>query len=64
MYLSDQSSVYDTPASDIRGVAMHVIVRPDVKQKLIEMAAKESRTLSAMTALVLMKALSSELGPA
>jgi hypothetical protein len=60
-YLSDP---HGGPASIIRGVAMHVVVRPDIKQKLVEMAAKESRTLSAMTSLILTRALSNELGPA
>ena len=60
-YLSDP---HGAPASDIRGVQMHVVVRPDIKQKLVDMAAKESRTLSAMTSLILTRALSNGQGQA
>jgi len=39
-----------------RGVMVRAVVPPQVEQKLREMAAKESRTLSAMAALILTRA--------
>lgn len=47
------------PGCSQRGVVIRAVVHPDVERKLREMAIKEARSLSAMTALILMRALHS-----
>jgi hypothetical protein len=43
-----------------RGIMVRAIVPPDIAKKLIDMAAKDGRTLSAMIARILMKAVDKE----
>jgi hypothetical protein len=43
-----------------RGVMVRAVVPPDIEKKLRDMAAKDGRTLSAMIARILMKAVDKE----